>query len=135
MKILMNESEKNLETSVKNLLESKGFEVEILNSHANELTYGNTTLHLLTNTLTCKENAIQLSATEFDVIRLLMKNPPHNHSKAYILSHVWGYNSYAVENYVEVYIGHLRKKLREIGSNIQIVSVRKLGYHLEIYIK
>lgn len=110
MKILMNESEKIL-------------------------TYGNTTLHLLANTLTCKENTIPLSATEFNVIRLLMKNPPYNHSKAYILSHVWDHNPYAVENYVEVYIGHLRKKLSEIGSNIQIVSVRKLGYHLEIYIE
>ena len=38
----------------------------------------------------------------------------------------------ATENHVEVYVGFLRKKLRSIGSNIRIESIRKLGYHLEI---
>ena len=48
-----------------------------------------------------------------------------------MLERVWGYDSDAVENHVEVYIGFLRKKLTAIGSDIRIESVRRLGYHLE----
>ena len=45
---------------------------------------------------------------------------------------VWGYDSDAVENNVEVYVGFLRKKLKSIGSNVQIAAVRRVGYHLEV---
>ena len=40
--------------------------------------------------------------------------------------------SNAVENHVEVYVGFLRKKLKSIGSNVQIVALRRMGYHLEV---
>ena len=45
---------------------------------------------------------------------------------------VWGYDSDAVENHVEVYIGFLRKKLLSIGSDVRIESIRRMGYHLEV---
>ena len=44
----------------------------------------------------------------------------------------WGFDSNAVENHVEVYVGFLRKKLAAIGSNVCIEAVRRLGYHLEV---
>ena len=53
-------------------------------------------------------------------------------SKEAILARVWGYDSNAVENNVEVYIGFLRKKLSSIGSNVTIQSFRRLGYQLEV---
>ena len=49
-----------------------------------------------------------------------------------MLERVWGFESNAVENHVEVYVGFLRKKLRSIGSNLRIEAVRRLGYHLEV---
>ena len=49
-----------------------------------------------------------------------------------LLSRVWGFNSNAVENHVEVYVGFLRKKLTAIGSDVKIEAVRRLGYHLEV---
>ncbi|MGN0422628.1 MAG: response regulator transcription factor [Lachnospiraceae bacterium] len=98
----------------------------------NELIYGNTSLDLFSGTLICQDNQIRLSAREFDVMRLLLQNPEHNISKEMILAHVWGYDSNAVENHVEVYVGFLRKKLASIGSNIKIVAIRRLGYHLEV---
>ena len=52
-------------------------------------------------------------------------------SKEVILARVWGYDSNAVENHVEVYVGFLRKKLASIGSNVRIEAVRRLGYRLE----
>ena len=100
-------------------------------SQVDELTYGNTCLDLPSGMLICNEKNIRLSAKEFDVMRLLMQNPEHNLSKELILAHVWGYDSNAVENLVEVYVGFLRKKLKNIGSNVKIVAIRRLGYHLE----
>lgn len=101
-------------------------------SQVDELAFGNTTLDLASGTLLCGEKSIRLSAKEFNVIRLLLQNPKRNLSKETILAHVWGYDSNAVENHVEVYIGFLRKKLTGIGSNISITAIRKLGYHLEL---
>ena len=49
-----------------------------------------------------------------------------------ILAKVWGYDSNAVENHVEVYVGFLRKKLTSIGSDLKIEAIRRLGYHLEV---
>lgn len=98
----------------------------------NELSFGNTSLDLFSGTLFCGQKSLRLSSREFDVLRLLMQNPKRNLSKERILAHVWGYDSNAVENHVEVYVGFLRKKLAGIGSNIRIVAVRRLGYHLEV---
>ncbi len=64
-------------------------------------------------------------------MRLLFQTQGRNLSKEAILARVWGYDSNAVENHVEVYVGFLRKKLASIGSNVRIEAVRRLGYHLE----
>ena len=96
------------------------------------LTYGNTELELSTGILRCGDNAVRLSAREFDVMRILLQSGQRNVSKETLLSRVWGYDSNAVENHVEVYVGFLRKKLTSIGSNVRIDAVRRLGYHLEV---
>ena len=98
----------------------------------NELTFGNTALDLATSLLICGENKVRLSAKEFDVMRYLLQAKERNLSKETILARVWGYDSNATENHVEVYVGFLRKKLQSIGSNIRIESIRRLGYHLEV---
>lgn len=97
-----------------------------------ELSFGNTSLDLASGMLICGEKSIRLSAREFDVMRFLMQSKEKNLSKEVILARVWGYDSNAVENHVEVYVGFLRKKLASIGSNIRIESIRRLGYHLEV---
>jgi len=106
------------------LLRRQGTEVD-------ELCFGNTSLELSTGMLICGAKSIRLSAKEFDVMRNLMQSKEKNLSKEVILARVWGYDSEAVENHVEVYVGFLRKKLASIGSNIKIEAIRKLGYHLE----
>lgn len=103
-----------------------------IESEANVLSFGNTSLNLNMAMLYSQGTSIRLSAKELAVMQLLLHNPEYNHSKEGILVQVWGYESNAVENYVEVYVGFLRKKLRKIHSNIAIVAIRRLGYHLEI---
>ncbi len=98
----------------------------------NELTFGNTALDLSTSTLVCADKHIRLSAREYDVMRFLLQSRGRILSKEVILARVWGYDSNAVENHVEVYVGFLRKKLAAIGSNIRIEAIRRLGYHLEV---
>ena len=97
-----------------------------------ELTFGNTALDLGSSQLVCGEKAVRLSAREFDVMRLLMQSGSSILSKEQLLARVWGYESNAVENHVEVYVGFLRKKLRSIGSDVRISAIRRLGYHLEV---
>lgn len=101
-------------------------------TQVDELSFGNTTLDLDSCMLVCGENKVRLSAREFDVMRHLLQAKNRNLSKEVILARVWGYDSNAVENHVEVYVGFLRKKLASIGSNIRIEAIRRLGYHLEV---
>ena len=100
-------------------------------NQVDELTYGNTALDLSSGTLICGGQSVRLSSREFDVMRFLFQSGQRNLTKEVILARVWGYDSEAVENHVEVYVGFLRKKLQAIGSNVKIVAIRRLGYHLE----
>lgn len=106
------------------LLRRQGDQVDLLRC-------GNTELDLSTGVLRANTE-VRLSAREFDVMRFLMQSGARNLSKETILQKVWGYESNAVENHVEVYVGFLRKKLAAIGSNVRIEAVRRLGYHLEV---
>ena len=107
------------------LLRRQGAEV-------NELVLGNTALDLSSCMLLCGEKSVRLSAKEFDVMRFFLQSKNSVLSKEMILARVWGFESTAVENHVEVYVGFLRKKLQKIGSNIRIEAIRRLGYHLEV---
>ena len=97
-----------------------------------EMTFGNTTLDLSTCILSCGEKSIRLSDREFDMMRFLLQSREHNLSKEVLLVRIWGFESNATENHVEVYVGFLRKKLQSIGSNIRIEAIRRQGYHLEV---
>lgn len=100
-------------------------------TQVNELTVGNTSLNLANSMLYCGENKVRLSSKEFDVMRYLMSSQGQILPKELILCRVWGFDTNAVENHVEVYVGLLRKKLRYIGSNVRIKAIRRLGYIME----
>ena len=97
-----------------------------------ELRFGNTALDLASGMLVCGAERVRLSAKEFDIRRFLLHSKGNTLSKEVLLARVWGFDSNAVENHVEVYVGFLRKKLASIGSNVRIEAVRRLGYHLEV---
>ena len=116
---------RELTACVRTLLRRQGSQVD-------EMGFGNTILDLSTAVLSCAGKEIRLSAKEFDILRLLFQSGAGNLSKETILARVWGYDSDAVENHVEVYMGFLRKKLLSIGSNVRIEAIRRMGYHLEV---
>ena len=117
---------------VRELLASVDALLQRITDQAEEPYYGNTRLILASGKLASGDQSIRLSAKEFEVMRLLLQAKDRLLSKEVILARVWGYDSNAVENHVEVYVGFLRKKLRSIGSNLEIKAVRRMGYTLEI---
>ena len=63
-------------------------------------------------------------------MRILMVNREQVVSKETLITKVWGSDTDAVENNVEVYISFLRKKLDFLGADIGIVTSRRLGYRI-----
>ncbi|MFX4272035.1 response regulator transcription factor [Propionibacteriaceae bacterium Y1685] len=72
---------------------------------------------------------IQLTATEFELLRFLMRNPKRVLSKAQILDRVWNYDFGGQANVVELYISYLRKKI-DAGREPMIHTLRGAGYVL-----
>ena len=107
------------------LLRRQGNQVDILR-------YGKTTLDLTGYVLSTEKSCVRLSKKEFDVMRRLMQFQGRSVRKDILLIQVWGFESNATENNVEAYVGFLRKKLKSIGSDLKIESIRWLGYHLEV---
>ena len=70
---------------------------------------------------------ISLTATEFELLRYLMRNPRRVLSKAQILDRVWNYDFGGQANVVELYISYLRKKI-DAGETPMIHTVRGVGY-------
>lgn len=75
-------------------------------------------------------NGVELTDKEASIIEMLMKTPGSAVTKEQILAHVWGDGSEFEENYVEVYISYLRKKLKSLGTKVEIKTIRNLGYKL-----
>ncbi|WP_117212843.1 response regulator transcription factor [Allorhizocola rhizosphaerae] len=74
-------------------------------------------------------NLVQLSPTEFKLLRYLMHNPNRVLSKAQILDHVWNYDFRGDDNIVESYISYLRRKV-DNGQPRLIQTLRGVGYVL-----
>ena len=70
---------------------------------------------------------IELTATEFELLRFLMRNPRRVLSKAQILDRVWKYDFQGQSNIVELYVGYLRKKVDAVEPKL-IHTVRGAGY-------
>jgi two-component system OmpR family response regulator len=73
------------------------------------------------------DKRIELTATEFELLRYLMRNPKRVLSKAQILDRVWSYDFGGRSSIVEIYISYLRKKIDTLGPAL-IHTVRGVGY-------
>ena len=82
-------------------------------------------------TLSCGDRSLRLSRKEFDMMELLMRNRDMVLTKETLLLKIWGYESDAEDNNVEVYVSFLRKKLDHLHSKVKIKTIRMVGYCLE----
>lgn len=94
---------------------------------AKTLTFADLTLDPSARTV----NGEPLTEKEATILEMLIKSDGKTVQKDHILAHVWGADMLAEDNYVEVYISYLRKKLKNLGSKVAIKTVRGLGYKLQ----
>ena len=97
----------------------------------NCLEYGDLVLDLKNAKLKCKDNEIQISGKELELLEQLLLNKNQILSKEGLIERIWGYESDAEYNSVEVYITFIRRKLKLIESKVNIKAVRGIGYKLE----
>jgi two-component system, OmpR family, response regulator len=95
-----------------------------------ELTVGDLTMDEDAREIRRAGELIELTATEFELLRFLMRNPRRVLSKAQILDRVWNYDFGGQAHVVELYISYLRKKI-DAGRVPLIHTVRGVGYVLK----
>ena len=95
------------------------------------VSFGDLRLEMTTFLLSCGDRSVRLSRREYDLMELLMKNGSQIVSKEQLILKVWGYDSAAEDNNVEVYISFLRRKLTHLHSRVRIRTLRMVGYCLE----
>ena len=99
---------------------------------ADLLEYGDLKLDKSAFSLSCGERSVRLSRKEYDMMELLMRNRDLILTKETLLLKIWGYESDAEDNNVEVYISFLRKKLEHPHSGVKIKTIRMVGYCLAV---
>lgn len=98
----------------------------------NDPGWGDLTLRQKTREIVCGPAAVKLGLKEFLLLETLMVNSRQIVSKEQLIEKVWGFDSEAEYNNVEVYISFLRKKINFVGSQVQIKVNRGVGYFLEM---
>lgn len=81
--------------------------------------------------LSCGKNSIRLGLKEAQLMELLLINPRQVIPKSLMIEKIWGIDSDAEYNNIEVYISFLRQKLSSLDTNVQIKTIRGVGYQLE----
>ena len=98
----------------------------------NSLEFEDLSLDLKNAKLKSHNNEIQISGKELDLLEQLLLNKNQILSRENLLERIWGYDSDAEYNNVEVYITFIRRKLKLIESKVNIKAVRGVGYKLEV---
>ena len=104
----------------------------VLGSPDDQLSYGDIALSQRNCLLSCKATgqSVRLSEKEYHILEYLLVNQGQVLSREQFALKVWGYESDAEYNNVEVYLSFVRKKLAFVGSSVTIKAVRGLGYEL-----
>ncbi len=97
----------------------------------NILTYIDLKLDLSTGKMSSNNIEIPINGKELDLLEILLLNQKQIVDREMLANKIWGINSEAEYNNVEVYISFLRRKLKLIKSKVRIKAVRGIGYKLE----
>jgi DNA-binding response OmpR family regulator len=95
------------------------------------LSGGGVEVDLLTREVRRSGEPVRLSTTEFELLVYLMRNRGHVLTREQILRAVWGYEHDPGTNVVDVYVGYLRRKLRDRIREAPIVTIRSVGYRFD----
>ena len=99
----------------------------------NNIEFGDLLLDIKSSEITNKNNNEKISIInkEFQLLEYFMNNPNQVLSKEMIYDKVWGMDNDSISNNLEAYLSFIRKKLKIINSNVQIKSLRNIGYKME----
>lgn len=97
----------------------------------NVLEYSDLKLDLVTCKMCVNDTEIAINGKELDLLEILLVNKNQIVNREILANKIWGYNSDAEYNNVEVYVSFLRKKLKLLKSKVKIKAVRGIGYKLE----
>jgi len=97
------------------------------------LAFGDLSLSQKDAKLRCEKTGrdVKLGAKEYQLMEIFLRNPGQILTKETLTDRVWGLESEAEYNNLEVYISFLRKKISFIGSAVKIKATRGMGYSLE----
>ena len=103
-----------------------------INTPDGTLTYGDISLDTNTSTLSCSRNgqSVRLSEKEYRILEYLISNSKQILTREQLAVKIWGFESEAEYNNVEVYMSFTRKKLAFVGARTEIKAVRGIGYEL-----
>lgn len=104
-----------------------------INSPDGTLTFGDIALNRESSTLYCGANSVRLSEKELRILEYLIANQGHILTREQLAVKIWGYDSNAEYNNVEVYMSFARKKLNYVRSQTEIKAVRGIGYELRYH--
>ncbi len=94
------------------------------------LSFGDISLDRDTFELVKDNKKIALGKKEYQILEMLMLNDGKSIDKERFIEKIWGYDTEAEYNTIEVYVSFLRKKLNAVGANTEIKSIRGIGYTL-----
>ena len=103
-----------------------------INTVDGTLSYGDILLDINTSTLSCTTNSqsVRLSEKEYRILEYLIANSGQILTREQLAVKIWGFESEAEYNNVEVYMSFTRKKLSFVGAKTEIKAVRGIGYEL-----
>ena len=104
-----------------------------LNNFSQKIKYKDLELDIKSSKLICTKNneEVELVCKEFKLLEYFMNNNEQILSKEQIYDKVWGMDNEIESNNLEVYLTFIRRKLKAIGTVVNIKSVRGLGYKME----
>ena len=97
---------------------------------SSQLTFGNLSLEQTTFELSTPAGSFRLANKEYQMMELFLRNPRQIIPAERFLERIWGYDSEAEYNNVEVYMSFTRKKLAFVEAKTKIKAVRGIGYEL-----
>ena len=93
---------------------------------------GNLTLDGNRYEMKAGDNSVKLTNKEYQLIELFVLHPGFVFSTEHLMDKIWGFESDSDIDVVWTHIGFVRKKLRSIGANVEIKTIRGSGYSLEV---
>jgi DNA-binding response OmpR family regulator len=101
-------------------------------THEAPISVGGLTLDAATHEVRLRDRLIDLTAKEFDLLRLLMGHPNQVFTRDFLLEHIWGYEYFGSTRTVDMHISRLREKIEDDpNAPTYVMTVRGVGYKLK----